>query len=267
MNSSPLPDVQSYSDSRNLSIHKVGVSEVLWSFRFAPTSSDLESAQPTVGSFDLFVALAADKKGTHMSRFVQVLAEHDRLLSYAKLVDLFAGIKERLEASQVYGTLRFPFFVDRRAPVTGESGQIQLQVVSDVALGEETQMLVAVSGPATSLCPCSKEISDYGAHNQRCELWAEVEFKQGCEVGIDELFASLEESASCQVYPTLKRADEKSVTEAAYDNPKFVEDTVRDLATRLQADARIAQFRCSAKNFESIHQHNAFAEIDSRRFA
>lgn len=260
-----LPDVQSYSDSRNLRIKKVGVTEVPWGFSFAPTSSDLGQAQPTIGSLDLFVALPAEKKGTHMSRFVQVLAESERVLSYSKLVELFEKIKVRLAASQVFGTLRFPFLVDRKAPVTGELAQIQLQVSIDVALKVDCEMLVAVSGPATSLCPCSKEISAYGAHNQRCELRAEIKFDSGCEIGIDELFAMLEESASCSVYPILKRADEKAVTEAAYDNPKFVEDTVRDLATRLRADLRIAEFRCSAKNFESIHQHNAYAEIDSKQ--
>lgn len=259
----PLPDVQSYADSRNLRINKVGVSKVPWAFRFAPTSDELDDAQPTVGSLDMFVELPADKKGTHMSRFVQVLAENDQLLCYSKLSSLFENVKERLSASQVFGTLRFPFFVERSAPVTGQPGQIQLQVEIEIAVGEENAMTTTVAGPATSLCPCSKEISDYGAHNQRCELTASVKFAPGQEVGVDELFASLENAASCSVYPTLKREDEKSVTEAAYDNPKFVEDTVRDMATRLHSDSRIAWFRCASENFESIHQHNAYAEIDS----
>lgn len=211
----------------------------------------------------MFVALQADQKGTHMSRFVQVLAENERLLSYANLVTLFDNVKERLSASQVYGALRFPFFVERFAPITGEPGQLQLQVLIETAVGDEYSLRTTVSGPATSLCPCSKEISNYGAHNQRCELTVSALFAPECEVGVDELFAMVDTAASCSVFPTLKRADEKSVTEAAYDNPKFVEDTVRDMAVRLQADSRIAWFRCSSENFESIHQHNAFAQIES----
>lgn len=258
-----LPDVQAYVDSRNIAINKVGVTNVPWPFRFAPTSVADAKAQPTIGSADMFVALPADKKGTHMSRFAQLIAENDSDLSYRGLVEFFGKVLERLDATQVYGAVRFPFFVDCAAPITGQPGQLQLKVRIDVNAGETNDLKVTVAGPATSLCPCSKEISARGAHNQRCELTASVTFQPDCEVGVDELFAMMERAASCPVYPTLKRADEKSVTESAYDNPKFVEDIVRDMAVILRDDSRIAWFRCASENFESIHQHNAFAEIDS----
>ncbi len=260
-----LPDVQSYADARNMPINQVGVTKVPWSFRFAPTSESTAETQSTIGSVDMFVALPADQKGTHMSRFVQVLLEHDQPLNYSTLTELFGRMRERLGASQVCGTLRFPFVVHRAAPVTGKLGMLQLDVCIDIESGEENRIRTTIAGPATSLCPCSKEISAYGAHNQRCELKASVEFAPGCEAGVDELFSMLEKAASCPVFPTLKRADEKNVTEAAYDNPKFVEDIVRDMAVILKEDDRIKWYRCSSENFESIHQHNAYAQIESSR--
>ncbi|MEM7476527.1 MAG: GTP cyclohydrolase FolE2 [Planctomycetota bacterium] len=260
-----LPDVQAYADSRNLKIDKVGVTQVPWPFRFSPTSKATELAQSTVGSVDMFVTLPADKKGTHMSRFVQLLRDCDQTFHYENLIIFFRQLQERLGASQVSGTLRFPFFMERSAPVTGELGKLQIQVAIDIELGEKSTLRTTIKGPATSLCPCSKEISAYGAHNQRCELSASVVFEEGCEVGVDELFEMIEKAASCSVYPTLKRTDEKSVTEAAYDNPKFVEDIVRDMAVILKEDSRIAWFRCGSENFESIHQHNAFAQIEFSR--
>ena len=259
-----LPDVQAYVDSRDIAIDKVGVTNVPWAFHFAPTSDSTAAAQPTIGSADMFVELPADKKGTHMSRFAQLIAENQSVLSYRGFVDFFGSVLERLGATQVYGTVRFPFFFKCAAPVTGQPGQLQLKVQIDVSAGETNEVAVTIAGPATSLCPCSKEISARGAHNQRCELTASVTFQPDCEVGVDELFAMMERAASCSVYPTLKRSDEKSVTEAAYDNPKFVEDIVRDMAVILRNDSRIGSFRCASENFESIHQHNAFAEINSK---
>jgi len=257
-----LPDVQSYVDSRNLRIDKVGVSNVPWPFAFSATSTD-KTAQSTVGSIDMFVELPADKKGTHMSRFVQMIRNCDDALSYSSLKKLFTEMLTRLSATQVYGQLRFPFFIDRAAPVTGERGKLRIDVTLDFAVGEKESLTTTVRGPATSLCPCSKEISAYGAHNQRCELTASVQFASGYEIGVDELFGIVDGAASCSVFATLKREDEKAVTEAAYDNPKFVEDIVRDMAVALRSDDRIAWFRCESENFESIHQHNAYAQIES----
>ena len=258
-----LPDVQSQKDSRNLNIDKVGVTQLPLAFCFASTSDGKSTPQNTMGSIDLFVSLPPEQKGTHMSRFVQLLRDFEQPLSYARLIAVCHQVRERLDARQAFAKLQFPYFVDRRAPVTEESGMLQLQVVVDVAVRDRDELTVTVSGPATSLCLCSKEISKYGAHNQRCELTASVKFQTGCEIGVDELFEMMERSASNSVYPTLKRADEKHVTEAAYDNPKFVEDIVRDMAQILKADSRIAWFRCESENFESIHQHNAYAQIES----
>ena len=243
-------------------INRVGVTAVPWAFNFAP-KTDSEDSHPTIGSMDMFVELAADQKGTHMSRFMQLLRDHDQILNYAVLRQFFEKIKQHLNATQAYGTVRFPFFVERTAPETGQKGRVQIQVILELAAGNDNALVTTVQGPATSLCPCSKEISAYGAHNQRCELSATIKFSENCEVGIDELFGMIESAASCKVFPVLKRADEKSVTETAYDNPKFVEDIVRDMASILGEDPRIAWFRCSSENFESIHQHNAFAEIES----
>jgi len=257
-----LPDVQSRTDSRNLAIDKVGVTQFPFSFCFASTSDSQAPPQNTVGSIDLFVSLPPQHKGTHMSRFVQLLRDWEQPLSYVAMRDVCLQACERLDAGRAFGTLRFPFFVNRKAPVTGESGRLQLQITVDVSVGDHDELTVTVSGPATSLCPCSKEISTYGAHNQRCELTASVKFHADCEISVEELFEMMEASASHTVYPALKRVDEKHVTEAAYDNPKFVEDIVRDMAQTLKADARIAWFRCGSENFESIHQHNAFAQIE-----
>ena len=258
----PLPDVQSRGDLRSLNIDKVGVTQLPFPFRFDAGSGPATEPQHTNGLIDLFVSLPASQKGTHMSRFVQVLRDWERPLSYSGLIELCHALRERLDSSRAFGTLRFPYFVRRKAPVTGEAGMLQLQVELEAAVGERDELTVTVSGPATSLCPCSKEISQYGAHNQRCELRTCVRFQPGHEVSVAELFEIMEHSASNAVYPTLKRPDEKHVTEAAYDNPKFVEDIVRDMATALKDDSRIAWFRCSSENFESIHQHNAFAQIE-----
>ena len=257
-----LPDVQSRADSRNLAIDKVGVTQLPFSFCFASASDNQAPPQNTVGSVDLFVSLPPQHKGTHMSRFVQLLRDWEQPLSYVAMREICLLARERLDARRACGTLRFPYFVNREAPVTGESGQLQLRITVDVSVGDCEELIVTVSGPATSLCPCSKEISTYGAHNQRCELTATVKFHADCEIGVEELFEMMERSASNAVYPTLKRVDEKYVTEAAYDNPKFVEDIVRDMAQTLKADSRIAWLRCGSENFESIHQHNAFARIE-----
>jgi GTP cyclohydrolase I len=208
------------------------------------------------------VSLPADRKGTHMSRFLQLLRDWNAPLSIDSLQEFCQAIRNRLQSSTANVTVRFPYFIDRSAPVTGETGKIKVDVVIDVVSGEKNDLMMTVVGPATSLCPCSKQISDRGAHNQRCELKISVRCKARHKITIEELFEIMEQAASTQVFPILKRPDEKWVTEDAYDDPKFVEDIIRDLAIALNNDDRVSWYRCSSENFESIHQHNAFAEIE-----
>lgn len=258
-----LPDIQSSVDNRNIAISKVGVTSIRWPIRFVSRSQCGTTEQSTTASFDMFVSLPANRKGTHMSRFLQLLSGWDSCFSIESLREFSKTICDKLDSDDAHVTLRFPFFVDRKAPVTGETGKIQLEVTIDVKSGSQNDLVMTVTGPATSLCPCSKEISARGAHNQRCKLAVSFRCKTQTEVSIEELYEMMEQSASTQVFPILKRSDEKWVTEAAYDNPKFVEDIVRDLALALSGDDRIAWYRCSSENYESIHQHNAFGEIES----
>jgi GTP cyclohydrolase I len=262
-NLSELPDIQSRVDARNLGIDQVGVSSVPYPIQFVSCSNSGESVQSTNGMFDMSVSLPASDRGTHMSRFVQLLRDWKQPLDYVGAVDLCGALRERMNAERGRVQVRFPVFVERLAPVTGESGMLRLDVELDATVDSCRKLVVTVAGPAMSLCPCSKEISNYGAHNQRCRLSASVRFRsEKSSISIDELFQKMEQAASCSVYATVKRSDEKRVTEAAYDNPKFVEDTVRDLALNLKADPRIVWFRCESENYESIHQHNAFARIE-----
>ena len=258
-----LPDIQSSVDNRNIAISKVGVTSIRWPIRFVSRSQRGTTEQPTTASFDMFVSLPANRKGTHMSRFLQLLSGWDSCFNIESLREFSKTICDKLDSDDAHVTLRFPFFVDRKAPVTGETGKIQLEVTIDVKSGSQNDLVMTVTGPATSLCPCSKEISARGAHNQRCKLAVSFRCKTQTEVSIEELYEMMEQSASTQVFPILKRSDEKWVTEAAYDNPKFVEDIVRDLALALSGDDRIVWYRCSSENYESIHQHNAFGEIES----
>ena len=258
-----LPDIQSSVDNTNIAISTVGVTSIRWPIRFVSRSQRGTTEQSTTASFDMFVSLPANRKGTHMSRFLQLLSGWDSCFSIESLREFSKSICDKLDSDDAHVTLRFPFFVDRKAPVTGETGKIQLEVTIDVKSGSQNDLVMTVTGPATSLCPCSKEISARGAHNQRCKLAVSFRCKTQTEVSIEELYEMMEQSASTQVFPILKRSDEKWVTEAAYDNPKFVEDIVRDLALALSGDDRIVWYRCSSENYESIHQHNAFGEIES----
>jgi GTP cyclohydrolase I len=171
-------------------------------------------------------------------------------------------MKERLEAEEAHLELQFPYFIDKKAPVTGAPGKLDIQVSFQCSSGVAEDFVMSVKAPAKSLCPCSKEISDYGAHNQRCLIEARVRFAEGKMMWIEELFDIVEQAASTQVFAVLKRPDEKWVTESAYDNPKFVEDIVRDLALSLEAEDRIAWYQANSENFESIHNHNAYALIE-----
>jgi GTP cyclohydrolase I len=252
-----LGDVQSRPDSRNLHIDAVGVKGI----RYPVTVHAGAASMPTIATFSMTVGLAASEKGTHMSRFVELLEAQREPLSMARFMGMVVDMLERLEAPSGTIEMRFPYFVRKAAPVSGVQSQLDYDVFWRGILSEEGEysFRVRVMVPATSLCPCSKEISEYGAHNQRSCIAIEAELSD--EMPIEELIGIAERSASCEVYGLLKRPDEKYVTEHAYDNPKFVEDVVRDVALSLNREPRVKAYAVEAENFESIHNHSAFARI------
>ncbi|MFN3193600.1 MAG: GTP cyclohydrolase FolE2 [Aureliella sp.] len=257
-----LPDIQSTKDVRNVAINKVGVKGVRYPIRLrTPGSGEGQGVQSTVAMINMYVSLPPEQKGTHMSRFLEVLNEHHDSLSSDTLSDVCLSMKEKLKADEVHLELEFPYFIDKKAPVTGQSGKLDIDVTFDMVSNGSDDFVLGIKVPATSLCPCSKEISDYGAHNQRCEMTVKVRVAEGQHLWIEELFRMVEECASTQVFSVLKRPDEKWVTERAYENPKFVEDIVRDMAVVLNGDDRIDWFECYSENFESIHNHNAYAFV------
>ncbi len=259
-----IPDTQSERDERHLAIQRVGIKDV----RYPMTLRLGEMALSTVAQWDLDVALPAEQKGTHMSRFVAWLDQLGEPLDAAVLRVQMAAMLDRLHASNGRIEARFPFFLRKRAPVSGVESLLEYQgrwiveTANDGSPGapSTTTVWAEVVVPVKSLCPCSKEISDYGAHNQRSHVTVRVEL-QG-ELGWTELVRFAEDSASCEIWPMLKRADEKWVTERAYENPKFVEDLVRDVALRLNADSRVGRYSVDVENFESIHAHSAYARIE-----
>lgn len=256
-NSQHLPDVQALSDSRQVAIDRVGVKDVTYPMRLKTRDG---STQTTVAKINMYVALPHHQKGTHMSRFLEVLNKHtSEPLTPEDIPALTEAIRDRLEAEEAHFSAEFVYFIKKSAPVTGQPGLMDYTVRFECSANGTSDMVLAVKAPAASLCPCSKEISSYGAHNQRCLIEAAVRTKG--MLWIEELAELLEKSASCPVFAVLKRPDERWVTEHAYENPKFVEDIVRDLAVSLEAEKRITWYSISSENFESIHSHNAYAQI------
>jgi GTP cyclohydrolase IB len=251
-----LPDIQSRIDGRSVAIDEVGIKGV----RYPVTVLARGEPVATVATFSLTVALPASAKGTHMSRFVELLEAHARPLDEAGFRAMVHDMLERLDARAGVVEMRFPYFRAKAAPVSGVKSLLDYEVSwrGEVDADGDYRFRVRVLVPATSLCPCSKEISQYGAHNQRSHITIDAEVS---DLAVDDLIAVAESSASCEVYGLLKRVDEKFVTEMAYDNPKFVEDLVRDVAVALDRDPRVASYVVEAENFESIHNHSAFARL------
>ena len=256
-----IPDTQSGRDERHLAIQQVGIKRVRYPLQLRIGAA----AQPTVALWSLDVALPAEQKGTHMSRFVAWLDALDGPLDAAGLRRAGAAMLERLHATQGHIEASFPFFLRKRAPVSGLSSLLDYAGAWIAERrGGRLSLWAEVGVPVKSLCPCSKEISDYGAHNQRSLVTLRVELKDpvGRPIEWQQLVRFAEESASSEIWPMLKRADEKWITERAYENPKFVEDLVRDVALRLNADDRIGRYAVDVENFESIHNHSAYARIE-----
>jgi GTP cyclohydrolase I len=253
-----IPDTQGARDERHLAIQRVGVRGVRYPIELRIGATVV----PTVALWDLDVALPAEQKGTHMSRFVAWLDALDGPLDVATLRTQMAVMLGKLRADAGRIDARFPFFLRKRAPVSGVPSLLEYQGRWIVEVGAATAVWAEVTVPVKSLCPCSKEISDYGAHNQRSHVTIRVELLQ--EIDWGELVRYAEDAASSEIWPMLKRADEKWVTERAYENPKFVEDMVRDVALRLNADARVGRYSVDVENFESIHNHSAYARIERK---
>jgi GTP cyclohydrolase IB len=255
-----LPDIQSQPDHRNLPIEAVGIKGM----RYPVAIRSGAQAVTTVATLAMTVALPGRAKGTHMSRFVELLVAQREALDPAGFRRLVEDMLARLGAQAGTVEMRFTWFARKAAPVSGVESLLDYEVLwrGSVPHDGQYRFTTHVLVPATSLCPCSKEISRYGAHNQRSHIGIEAHLAD--DMDLHELIGIAERSASCEVYGLLKRADEKYVTERAYDNPKFVEDLVRDVAVALQAEPRIESFVVEAENFESIHNHSAFARIAGR---
>ncbi|QIK38247.1 GTP cyclohydrolase I FolE2 [Caldichromatium japonicum] len=252
-----IADVQKTQDTRCIAIDKVGIKDIRHPVRVRERSG---GEQHTVATFNMYVYLPHNFKGTHMSRFVEILNNHEREISVSSFQDMLIEMSERLESEAGHIEMRFPFFINKKAPVSGVESLMDYEVtfIGEIRHGKPTLEL-KVMVPVTSLCPCSKEISAYGAHNQRSHVTVQVRMDRF--MWLEELIELVEREASSELYGLLKRPDEKFVTERAYNNPKFVEDIVRDVAMRLNEDNRILAYIVEAENFESIHNHSAYAMI------
>jgi len=254
---SPMEDVQGRADTRQIPINKVGIKDIYHPIKVKDRA---RGEQHTVANFNMYVNLPHDFKGTHMSRFVEIL-HHEREISVDSFGKMLVDMTELLDATAGHIEMTFPYFVMKTAPVSGVESLMNYQAT---IFGEHrhgtTDVWLKVVVPTTSLCPCSKKISDHGAHNQRSHITLTAKLDE--HMWLEELIDIAEHEASCEVYGILKRPDEKFVTERAYENPKFVEDTVRDVAVALNKDRRVRAYVVEAENFESIHNHSAYAMIE-----
>ena len=254
-------DVQNQTDDRRIAIDKVGVKNIRYPITVLDKAKD---KQRTVASVNMYVNLPHQYKGTHMSRFIEILSEYRRDISPQRLPKILEEMKQRLNAESAHMELTFPYFIEKNAPVSGTPSLMEYncRFVGSVN-GDGMDIMVEVTVPITTLCPCSKEISASGAHNQRGEVRLGTRFKKF--IWMEDMIRLVENSCSCEVFSLLKRSDEKFVTESAYDNPMFVEDVVREIASRLDQDDNITWFAVAAENFESIHNHSAYAFIERKK--
>ncbi|RTZ97475.1 MAG: GTP cyclohydrolase I FolE2 [Deltaproteobacteria bacterium] len=253
-----MKDIQNQRDHRRIPIDKVGIKNLRYPISVLDKK---KGSQQTVATINMYVGLPHRDKGTHMSRFVEILHLFRPEVSLKRITEVLDKMKAHLNADSAHIEVTFPYFIEKKAPVSRLSGLMDYTCRFTGAShpGQPVDLISEVVVPISSVCPCSKEISDNGAHNQRGEVRLATRFKRF--IWIEDMIDLVESCASCEVYSVLKRVDEKYVTEAGYDNPKFVEDVVRDIAMRLQTDDNIIWFSLSAENFESIHNHSAFAHI------
>ena len=253
-----MVDVQNSADTRQIAINRVGIKSIRHPVKVIDRTGGV---QHTIAMFNMYVGLPHNFKGTHMSRFVEILNSHEREISVENFPAMLSDMLVKLEAETGHIEMNFPYFINKTAPVSGVQSLMDYDVtlIGDISQGKITTS-VKVVVPVTSLCPCSKKISEYGAHNQRSHVT--VTARTNDFLGIEDIIQIVEQEASCELFGLLKRPDEKYVTERAYDNPKFVEDMVRDVAARLNADERIDAYVVESENFESIHNHSAYALIE-----
>ncbi len=257
-----MKDVQNMHDSRNIEIDKVGVRRVKYPIVVLDKAN---GSQHTIAEISMYVSLPHEFKGTHMSRFVEILHAHKNMINMRDFPGVLREMKGRLKAKTAHMEVRFPYFIRKDAPVSGAPGYLEYMCGFAGHMDGENKMrdfTVSVSVPVTTLCPCSKEISDYGAHNQRGVVTVSVQFKRF--FWIEDLIALVEGCSSCDVFSVLKRQDEKFVTEKAFENPKFVEDVARDVADKLGSESNVTHFVVEAENFESIHNHSAYAYLERK---
>jgi len=252
-------DVQNQIDIRNIAINKVGIKKIKYPISVLDRQNKI---QHTVADINMSVSLPKQFKGTHMSRFIEVINKYKREIKIENIDEILNYIKVKLNAQEAHLEMSFPYFIEKSAPVSGEKGLMDYicRIHAKVNGKNETDLILGVSIPITTLCPCSKEISKFGAHNQRSEVTILVRMTEF--VWLEELISLVESSGSCEIYSLLKREDEKYVTEQAYENPVFVEDVVREVTEKLSLDKRIIWFTVESENFESIHNHNAYAFIE-----
>jgi GTP cyclohydrolase IB len=259
-----MADVQSSVDTRAIAIDRVGIKSIRHPVRVCGgvAGSSGGAVQHTIATFAMSVRLSADVKGTHMSRFVELIENNIEPISVPSFATLLESMVERLGVAEGRIEMSFPYFIEKVAPVSFAKSMLDYEItLAGHIKNDVTRITTKVVAPVTSLCPCSKEISAYGAHNQRSHI--SITVRQAHQaMSIEEIVRVAEDQASAELYGILKRVDEKFVTERAYDNPKFVEDLVRDIAAALDADARVEAYTVESENFESIHNHSAFAVIE-----
>ena len=263
MKSCDLPDTQNNEDTRQIVIDKVGIKDIAHPITYVDRNGN---RMPTVGNFTMTVTLPEHVKGTHMSRFIEILNDGPCEFNSGNFDKIINKVREKLESDTAHITLDFPFFRKKAAPSSGVESMMDYQVTLYGVLDKgESEVMMKVVVPVTSLCPCSKSISKYGAHNQRSHITIKAKVTKGKTLYIEDLIDLAERKASCELYAILKREDEKVVTERAYDNPAFVEDLVRDIAVELNSDEKISYYRLESENFESIHNHSAYSLIENQK--
>ena len=253
-----LDDMQSRRDHRELRIDKVGVRGLRFPIQVRDKAHSIQNTVATIG---MFVDLPKEFKGTHMSRFVEALNEHGSIIHVENFMDILHSLQKRLNSATSHLEIEFPYFMSKTSPVSRKKSLMDYVARFDAAAcGSDIDFVLTVKAKVTTLCPCSKAIARYGAHNQRGEVTVQVRFTK--PIWIEDLIAVIEGSASSELYALLKRQDEKAVTERAYENPVFVEDLVRNVSLKLNAHPRVTWYKVEAENFESIHNHNAYACIE-----
>jgi GTP cyclohydrolase I len=263
MKNTLLPDTQNTKDIRNIVINQVGIKDILHPINFV--NRDNES-HPTVANFTMTVRLPENVKGTHMSRFIEILNDGECSFGIDTFMNLVQRVADKLDSSDAQIIVDFPFFRNKKAPSSGVESLLDYKVaLTGTVVNGEPELTLMVVVPVTSLCPCSKSISKYGAHNQRSHITIEAKAAKGETIFLEDLIDLAEEKASSELYAILKRDDEKVVTERAYENPAFVEDIVRDIAVELNANKKVNFYCLESENFESIHNHSAYALITNQK--